>query len=194
VRRRSLWACSTPHDAMAMLALALFIVAVTVAVVCAVVVVALRRHRRDGQLLALVAMFGPVAERARHDPRVLLTWYPTAEGLRQAFPDAFDVLGQGQGGYPFSPADLEAAHAKWTADWLDWERSHDAEYREKSLVLETSLQQATDEMATALSARVSAMEREKLGEYQRRYEEYVKVSRALADLSGGTIVGGRSER
>ena len=187
MRRRSLWACSTPRDAMAMLALAVLIVAVTVAVVGALVVAARRRHRRDDQLLALVAMFGPVVERARHDPRVLLTWYPTAEGLRQAFPDVFDVLGQGQRGYPFSPADLEAAHAKWTADWLDWERSHDAEYREKSLVLETSLQHATDETATALNARVSALEREKLGDYQRRYEEYVKVSRGLADLSGGRV-------
>ena len=81
-----------------MVALALVVVAVTGAIVGGLAVAALRARRRDDQLLALVAMFGPVAERARQDPRVLLTWYRTVQGLRQAFPGAFEVLGQGQGG------------------------------------------------------------------------------------------------
>ena len=146
---------------------------------------ALRSRQRDTQILGLLATFGPAAERAYNDPRVLLAWYPVGGAARRAFPDAFAALEpDGEPRFPFSAADLEVAHARWTTDWLDWERRQDADHRAGREALEAELGQATDVNAPPLRARLEALEREKLEQYQRRYEEYVRVSRALAQLSG----------
>ena len=35
----------------------------------------------------------------------------------------------------YRPAQLQAAHSPWTADWLGWERTHDADYTLKAALL-----------------------------------------------------------
>jgi len=145
---------------------------------------ALGVRRRDAQMLGVLALFGPACERAQTDPRVLLAWYPVAAAARRAFPVAFAILEHGgDARFPFSAADLEAAHARWSTDWLDWERRQDAEHRARREAVEAELGGASDETAAPLRARLEALEQEKLEQYQRRYEEYVRVSRALKKLS-----------
>ena len=167
-------------------------IAVTVlAAICGgvglLVVTLLRARRRDAQIFDLLATFGPVAERARSDPRVLLSWYPTAEAARRTFPDAFAAIERnGTNRFPFGAAQLEAAHARWTTDWLEWERNHDAEYRQKSEAIEVELDRSTGVASQAARTRLETLERQKLARYQRRYEEYVQTSRALANLTGAT--------
>ena len=170
--------------------------ALTIAVICLaavcggvglLVVTLLRARRRDAQIFDLLATFGPVAERARSDPRVLLAWYPTAEAARRTFPDAFAAIEQnGTNRFPFGAAQLEAAHARWTTDWLEWELNHDAEYRQKTEAVEAELDRSTGVASQAARTRLETLEREKLERYQRRYEEYVQTSRALASLTGAT--------
>ena len=167
-----------------MVELALLAVAATIGVGAIVVGNALAARRRDAQLLGLLATFGPASERARSDPRSLLAWYPAALAARRAFPQAFSILdGDGQRRFPFGQAELEAAHARWSTDWLDWERRQDAEHRARREAVEAELEGAAEEAAPPLRARLDALEREKLEQYQRRYEEYVRVSRALKELS-----------
>lgn len=167
-----------------MIALALAAVAAATGLGALLVASALRARRRDAQILGLLAAFGGAAERARADPRVLLAWYPLADAARRAFPDAFGVLeSEARPRFPFGPADLEAAHARWSTEWLDWERRHDAEHRARREAVEAELGQAAAAAAPPLRARLEALEQEKLERYQRRYEEYVRVSRALGRLS-----------
>ena len=150
----------------------------------------LRARRRDAQILGLLATFGPVAERARSDPRVLLAWYPAAAAARRTFAEACAAIDQdGTDRFPFGAIQLEAAHARWTADWLEWERDHDAEYRQKSEAAEAELGRSTGATSQAARTRLEAVEREKIEHYQRRYEEYVRVSRALATLIDGATSG-----
>lgn len=147
-----------------------------------VVASALRRQRRDAQVLGLLATFGPAAERARADPRILVAWHPVASAARRAFPDAFAALeADGRPRFPFDAADVEAAHARWSTEWLDWERRQDAEHRVRREAVEAEL--GPDAGAAVLRTRLDALEQEKLERYQRRYEEYVAVSRALRQLS-----------
>jgi len=132
--------------------------------------------------LALMQLFAPgVAESAR-DPRALLTWVPLAHTARQLFPDAFALLDQAAGSrFPFTTDQLQASHARWSSDWLAWERAHDGEYKLKAAAAEADMIAAGN---TALAkARLDAVEREKLELYQRRYEEYVRVSKALQRLA-----------
>ena len=167
-----------------MIEIALAAVAAAIWLGAALVSRRLASRQRDARILGLLATFGPVAERAQADPRVLLAWYPLASAARQAFPVAFRALEPGgQPRFPFSTSDLEAAHARWSTDWLDWERRQDAEHRAGREAVEAELERATDETAPPLRARLEALEREKLEQYQRRYEEYVRVSRALKELS-----------
>ncbi len=167
-----------------MIEIALLAVAAATGFGAFLVASALRSRQRDARILELLATFGPPAERAQADPRVLLAWYPVASAARQAFPDAFAALEpDGEPRFPFSAADLEAAHARWSTGWLEWERHQDADHRAKREAVEAELRQATDAAAAPLQARLEALEREKLEQYQRRYEEYVWVSRALAELS-----------
>lgn len=167
-----------------MIEFALVVVAAAIWYAAILVSTALRRRQQEAQLLELLAIFAPASERAHADPRALLAWYPVAAAARRAFPVAFAILeDDGEARFPFGAADLEAAHARWSTDWLDWERRQDAEHRARREAVEAELGQATDEAAPPLRARLEALEQEKLEQYQRRYEEYVRVSRALKELS-----------
>jgi hypothetical protein len=98
--------------------------------------------------------------------------------------------GAAGGTFPLTKAQLEAAHAQWTADWLAWEQSHDAEYKLKAAAVEQELTAATGSSVQGSSAasssmvraKLDAVEREKLETYQRRYSEYVRVAKALQTL------------
>ena len=100
---------------------------------------------------------------------------------RQMFPAEFAELDAAAGGaFPFSQDRLQTAHAQWTADWLGWERTHDAEYKLKAAVVEQEM--AASGGSPVLRARLDAVEQEKLELYQRRYAEYVRVAKALQAL------------
>ena len=89
----------------------------------------LQRQRREATLRHLLAMFAPGAAAAQQDPKHLLVWYPLAQAGRKLFPEAFKDLDTAAGGaFPFTKEQLKAAHARWTTEWLAWERAHDAEY------------------------------------------------------------------
>src|SRR5262249_23550026 len=83
------------------------------------------------------------------------------------------------GAFPFTPADLQAAHAQWTTDWLAWERAHDAEYKLKAAAAAAEAAAAASDVARG---RLDAVENEKLDLYQRRYSEYVRIAKALQAL------------
>ena len=65
-------------------------------------------------------------------------------------------------------------------DWLAWERSHDAEFKLKAAIIEQEI--AATGSSAVLRARLDAVESEKLDLYQRRYQEYVRVAKALQGL------------
>src|SRR5262245_24468503 len=117
-------------------------------------------------------MFAPAIAAVQADPRALLIWQPIASGARALCPDEFAAIDRAAGAtFPFTSERIHAAHAQWTADWLAWERAHDIEYKQK----------ATD--AAGDRARADRVEREKLDSYQRRYEEYIRVAKALQALT-----------
>ena len=131
--------------------------------------------------LELMAMFAPALSAADGDPRAILVWQPLARMARQMDPEAFAVIDQAAGGaFPFSHDRVQSAHAQWTVDWLAWERSHDAEYKLRAAVVEQEI--AAAGTSAVLRSRLDAVEREKLNLYQRRYQEYVRVAKALQAL------------
>ena len=132
--------------------------------------------------LDLMALFAPGIRAAATDPRALLTWQPLAAAARQIAPDAFVLLDRASGArFPFSADQMQAAHSRWTVDWLAWERSHDGEFKLKAAAAEAALALAGgDPLARA---RLDAVEREKLERYQQRYQEYVSVAKALHALA-----------
>jgi hypothetical protein len=129
----------------------------------------------------IISIFTPGIAAAAEDPRSLLVWQPTATAARKLFPREFTALDQAFGrAFPFTEEQMQAAHARWTTDWLTWERTHDGECKLKAAAVEEEL---GDRTATPYGrARLDAIEREKLERYQRRYEEYTRVSRALQVL------------
>jgi hypothetical protein len=133
---------------------------------------------QTGQVLAL---FAPGIDAARQDPRALLTWQPLAQAARKLFPAEFAALDAAVGGtFPFTTDLIQAAHARWSADWLAWERAHDGEYKLKAAAAQEELGERT---ASAYGrARLESIEREKLDRYQQRYEEYTRVSKGLKTL------------
>ena len=137
------------------------------------------QHERSLQLMAL---FAPAIAAADNDPQVLLAWQPVAATARTLFAAECAALDRAAGGrFPFSAAMIDAAHARWSTDWLAWERTHDAEYKLKAAEVEEQLKSATN---PALGrSRLEAVEREKVERYQHRYAEYVRVSRALQALT-----------
>ena len=140
-----------------------------------------RDRARHTETLDLLAVFAPGIAAAAVDPQAFLAWQPLAEVARQLEPEAFQALDRAAGGpFPFGKAQLEAAHARWTADWLAWEHTHDLEFKLKAAaaVAELTASGGTPEAR----ARVDAVEREKLDLYQRRYAEYVRVAKALQAL------------
>jgi hypothetical protein len=143
---------------------------------------AARPDATRARALDLMAMFAPALSAAADDPRAILVWQPLARMARQLYPEAFALIEQAAGGpFPFSQDQLQSAHARWTADWLAWERTHDAEYKLRAATVEQEI--AVAGTSALLRARLDAIESEKLNLYQRRYEEYTRVAKALQALS-----------
>lgn len=143
------------------------------------------RGRRDGgadlRTAQLLQTFAPGIAAVQSDPRALLVWQPLARTARQMFPAEFAALDRAAGGvFPFGREHFEAGHARWTTEWLTWERSHDAEFKMKAAAVEHEL--AASGGSPLVRARLDAVEREKLETYQRRYEEYIRTAKALQAL------------
>jgi len=166
------------------LLLAALIVAAAIGVATYHVVAELRASREDAaraRALAILRTFAPGIEAAQADPRAMLVWQPLARVVRQLFPTECAALDKAAGGsFPFTREQVQAAHSTWTTDWLAWERAHDADYKDRAAVAEHELAAANG--SPAARARVDAIEREKLDLYQRRYQDYVQVARALQAL------------
>ena len=144
----------------------------------------IRDEARVSRALTIVSLFAPGVVAARLDPKALLAWQPLARLARRIAPDEFALLDRESGSmFPFSEDALQAAHAQWTADWLAWERAHDAEFKLKAAEVEHEL--AASGGAPFIRAKLDAVEREKLDRYQRRYQEYVQVAKALQSLMSG---------
>jgi len=164
-----------------LLVLSALIAAGVVAWACLQIARELKAAREEvarGRALQILTAFVPAVGAAHTDPRALLVWQPLARMARQLFPDEFAALDRASGAtFPFSDEIVQAAHARWTADWLAWEGTHDAEFKLKATTLEHEL--AASGGSPIARARLDAVEREKLDRYQRRYEEYIRVSKAL---------------
>jgi len=120
-----------------------------------------REEQQRNRELSLATLFAPAIERAQDDPRVLLAWQPLAKTLRARFGAEFAALDAASGStFPFSKEFIAAAHSRWTAGWLAWEKAH------------------------VDRGKPEAAEQDKLAVYQQRYEEYVRVSKALQALVG----------
>lgn len=131
--------------------------------------------------LELLTLFAPGVGASATDPRVILVWQPLARMARQMFPEEYAALDAAAGGaFPFSQDRIQAAHAQWTTEWLEWERTHAAEYKLKSAVAEQEM--GVSGGSAVSRARLDAVEQEKLEIYQRRYAEYVRVAKTLQAL------------
>ncbi len=164
----------------------------SVAIVVAAVLLGVARVVREMRLnreqaahsrgLAIVQLFAPALAAAQDDPRALLVWQPLARAVRQLYPLESAAIDRAAGSaFPFGRDMMAAAHARWTADWLSWERTHDADYKLKAAVLQDELAAGGD--AAVGRARAESLEREKLALYQRRYEEYTRVAKALQTMA-----------
>jgi hypothetical protein len=160
-------------------------VLIAVGIVCVALLAAQewRAARREAGVRAMLALLVPAQIAARRDARELLVWFPVAEASRRLMPDVFRELDAAMGSrFPFTQSDVDEAHARWTADWLAWERSHDVEYKLKLATLETEAGARGEGQSAITRARLDAVEQEQLARYQQRYEEYVRVAKALAAL------------
>jgi len=137
-------------------------------------------HDDTDRVATLLGMFAPAATTG-DDPRSVLAWQPVASLARQLFPSEFATIDRARGAtFPFTGEQIQAAHARWTAEWLAWERAHDADYKLRAAAVEHEM---GGSLATPYGrARLEAVEREKLDRYQQRYEEYTRVSKALKAL------------
>jgi hypothetical protein len=169
-----------------LLLIAAFIIAAALWLAAREIAVEIRAAREDaarGRTLAILQAFAPGIGAAQDDPRALLVWQPLARAARQVFPAECAALDKAAGGtFPFTPDQIQAAHARWTAEWLAWERRHDADYKQKAAEIEEQLIASGGSVATR--GRLDAVEREKLDLYQRHYQEYVQVAKALQGLTG----------
>ena len=163
----------------------LLVIAAAIGGAAAQIVAEMRRVHHDrarSRELSIAALFTPALARVQDDPKTLLTWQPLAKTLRQKFPEEFAALDVAGGStFPFSRDVIGAAHARWTAEWLAWEYTHDWTYKLRALEAQQQLQSSADQ--TVARAKLDAIEREKLDSYQRRYEEYIRVAKALQQLS-----------
>jgi len=140
-----------------------------------------RKDVRRARTLEILKMFTAAVDAASTDPKAILVWEPLARSARQLFPDEFGEVDRASGQtFPFGPERIEAAHAQWTADWLAWERGHDAVYKLKAAELERQIEDSDDRAVGR--GKLEAIEREKLDLYQRKYQEYVQVGKALQAL------------
>ena len=143
---------------------------------------AAREDAARGRMLAILQTLTPGIGAAQGDPRALLVWQPLARVVRQAFPSEAAALDRAAGGtFPFTPDQIQSAHSRWTAEWLAWERRHDAEFKQKAADLEQEVNASGG--SAAARGRLDAVEREKLDLYQRHYQEYVQVAKALQALT-----------
>jgi len=132
------------------------------------------------RMLTILGMFAPAIASAQSDVRMLLVWQPLARSARTLFPEEFAAIDRAnRATFPFTAERLRDGHAQWTAAWLAWERSHDGEFKRRVAEAEHELAAADRAL---LRGRLDAIEREKLDSYQRRYEEYVRVAKALQAL------------
>ena len=144
----------------------------------------LRRQRRETSLQQLLATFAPAIVASQQDPKQLMVWYPMAQASRKLFPHVFKDLDAASGGaFPFTKEQVKAAHARCTADWLAWERAHDAEYSLKVAEVQDHIDRTQGPASPLLRTRLAALEQQKLERYQQRYEEYIKTAKALAALT-----------
>ncbi len=142
---------------------------------------AMEVEARRQRMLQLLTVFGPAITGAPQDVRSLLAWHPVAAAARKLLPDDFAAVDRAAGKtFPFSRELVEQAHARWTADWLEWEQAHTTTYRLK--VAEAEAELASDPSSPRGRARLDAVEREKLEMYQARYSQYIQVSKALQAL------------
>jgi len=174
---------------MALVALALVLMAVALYWASQRIVAELKSARDEAartRAAMLMELFARGKSETSRDPRALLVWYPLAKMARALDPEMFASFDRTIGRpFPFSNDEVQAAHAQWTADWLAWERTHDAEYKLKAAAIEVEwgVQPSTSDARPLLRARLDAVEREKLDLYQRRYQEYVQVAKALQALT-----------
>ena len=140
-----------------------------------------RSESSRSRQLALLELFAPGLAAAESDPQTLLVWEPLARTARQLFPDECAALDRASGAtFPFDAAQIQAAHSRWTADWLAWERTHDAVYKLKASAAEQELKASGE--STIARGRLDAVENEKIDLYQRRYQEYIRVAKGLQAL------------
>ena len=173
--------------ASTLLAAGLLLALALLALLGAALLLDVRRRRREQALLQLLAGLGPAGVAARSDPEALVAWAAVARAARNTFPEASARLDAAAGGrFPFSRELVEAAHARWTADWLAWERQHDLEYKERAAAAESALAKADGDAVETLRARLAAVNQEKLQTYQDRYARYVRVGKAIAALEDGS--------
>ena len=136
----------------------------------------------QSRTLQVLTTFAPALGAGVLDPRAILAWEPLARTARALFPEELARIDRAAGtAFPFGADRIQAAHAQWTADWLGWERTHDAEYKLKAAAVEDELTRSDG--SPLVRARLDAIEREKLDLYQRRYAEYVRVAKALQGLA-----------
>lgn len=141
-----------------------------------------RVEAERGRSLQLLQLFAPAIAETSADPKALLVWQPLATTARQIAPGDFERLDRAAGQrFPFTVEQIQGAHARWTAGWLAWEQSHDAEFKRREVTAEHDL--AASGGSPVMRARLDAIEREKLETYQRRYEEYIRVAKALQALA-----------
>ena len=139
-----------------------------------------RRQHQERLAAVLLASLAPAA--ARGEPRDLLAWRGAAATARRMFPDAVAIIERRTGeAFPFAHEVVDDAHARWTAEWLAWERRHDADFKQRASALEAELSVAGDATPAGRS-RLVALDDEKLQTYQQRYEEYVRIGNGLAAL------------
>ena len=140
-----------------------------------------RTAAHDGPPAALLTVFAPAVAAAVSDPRAVLAWQPLAAAARVLYPKEFADLDRAFGStFPFSTEAIERAHARWTADWLAWERRHDADFKLKAATVEHEL--GGEVHSVFGRARLDAVEREKLDLYQQHYEEYTRIAKGLQAL------------
>ncbi len=143
-----------------------------------------RRQHRERLAAVLLTSLAPAAARA--EPRELLAWRGAAETARRLFPDAVEAIERQSGeAFPFPHAVVDDAHARWTAEWLAWERRHDVDFKQRTGRLEADLE-AAGGVTPAGRARLAALDDEKLQTYQQRYEEYVRIGNGLTALGERT--------
>ena len=135
----------------------------------------------DRQAAELLALFAPAVAAATSDPRAVLAWQPLAVAARTLYPSEFAAIDRAFGGtFPFSPESIERAHARWTADWLAWERRHDGDFKLRAATVAHEL--GGDVHSAFGRARLDAVENEKLDLYQQHYEEYTRIAKGLQAL------------